>query len=138
MKSIAALTLLALSGAARAAPPHDADPVAAHLFPPDLIMGHQQELGVDDKQRQAISAEMQKAQAELMPLQWQMQAATEQLVKLLEAPRVDEAKALAQADQMMSIERQFKRIHLGMLIRVRNVLTEAQRARLAELRKESP
>ena len=114
------------------------DPIAARLFPPELIMKHQRELGVDDKQRDAIVAEVQKTQSQLVPLQWQMQGASEQMAKLLDAPRIDEAKVLAQADKVMGIEREFKRAHLTLLIRLRNLLTETQRSRLTELRKEAP
>jgi len=114
------------------------DPIAARLYPPELIMKHQRELGIDDKQRDAIVAEVQKTQAQLVPLQWQMQGASEAMAKLLDAPRIDEAKVLAQADKVMAIEREFKRAHLSLLIRLRNLLTESQRSRLAELRKEAP
>ena len=114
------------------------DPVGARLFPPELIMKHQRELGIDDKERDRIVAEVQKTQAQIVPLQWQMQGATEQMVKLLDAPKVDEAKVLAQADKVMGIEREFKRAHLSLLIRLRNLLTDSQRAKLMELRKEAP
>lgn len=78
--------MLAFAAVARAEPPpgKNDDPIAARLFPPELIMKHQKELGVDDKQRDAIVAEVQKTQAKLVPLQWQMQGATEQMVKLLD------------------------------------------------------
>ncbi len=138
LRSILAL-LLALTAVARAEPGKSGDdPIAAKLFPPELIMKHQRELAVDDKQRDAIVAEVQKTQAQLVPLQWQMQGATEQMARLLEAPKVDETKVLAQADKIMAIEREFKRAHLGMLVRLRNLLTDTQRSRLAELRKEAP
>jgi Spy/CpxP family protein refolding chaperone len=115
-------------------PPPGADPIGSKLFPPELIMSHQQELAVDEPQRAAILKEIEKAQSQLLPLQWQMHAATEQLVKALETPKIDEAKALAQADKLMTMERDLKRTHLGMLIRIRNLLTEQQRAKLMELR----
>jgi Spy/CpxP family protein refolding chaperone len=114
------------------------DPIGARLFPPELIMKHQRELGIDDKQRDTIVAEVQKTQAQIVPLQWQMQGASEAMAKLLDAPRIDEAKVLAQADKVMAIERDFKRAHLTLLIRIRNLLTESQRSKLMELRKEAP
>ena len=110
------------------------DPIGAKLYPPELIMAHQQELGIDDKQREAIVKEVQALQNRVVEIQWQMQAAVEELVKQLDAPRVDETKALAQADKVMGFERDVKRAHLGMLIRIRNLLTDAQRAKLAALR----
>ncbi|HEY2746307.1 MAG TPA: hypothetical protein VGL86_16855 [Polyangia bacterium] len=132
-------TLVALTALSHAdAPKPGDDPIGARLFPPELIMKHQRELAIDDKQQSTIVAEVQKTQAALVPLQWQMQGASEQMAKLLDAPRIDEAKVLAQADKVMAIEREFKRAHLSLLIRLRNLLTEAQRSRLTELRKESP
>lgn len=89
---------------------------------------------VDDKQREAIVGEVSGLQKHVMEIQWQMQAAVEDLVKLLDAGHIDEAKALAQADKVMGFERDVKRAHLGALIRIRNVLTDAQRAKLSTLR----
>ena len=130
--------LLSLVAVAHAEPGKNDDPIAARLFPPELIMKHQRELAVEDKQRDAIVAEVQKTQAQLVPLQWHMQGASEAMAKLLDAPKLDEAKVLAQADKIMTIEREFKRAHLGLLVRLRNLLSDTQRARLVQLRKEEP
>jgi len=118
-------------------PGHGEDPIARALFPPEMIMHHQAALGINEKQRTAIIKEVEKAQSQILQLQWKLQAAAEQLVKLLEAPRIDEAKALEQSDKVMGIERQVKRTHLGLLIRIKNLLTDAQRAKLSELRKRA-
>ncbi len=119
-------------------PPSGADPIGSKLFPPELIMGHQAELGIEEAQRTAILKEIEKTQSQVLQLQWQMQAAMEQLAKSLEVPKIDESKALAQADRLMTIERDVKRTHLAMLIRIRNLLTDSQRAKLTELRAKSP
>jgi Spy/CpxP family protein refolding chaperone len=118
--------------------PSGTDPVGSKLFPPELIMGHQEELGIEDAQRTAILQEIEKTQGHVLQLQWQMQAAMEQLAKSLDVPKIDEAKALSQADRLMGIERDVKRTHLGILIRIRNLLTDSQRARLTELRAKNP
>jgi Spy/CpxP family protein refolding chaperone len=97
-------------------------------------MSNQRELGIDDKQRAAIVKEVQALQGKVVEIQWQMQAAVEELKKLLDEPRVDEARAVAQADKVMGFEREVKRAHLGALIRIRNLLTDAQRAKLVALR----
>ena len=106
------------------------DPIGGKLFPPELIMSHQAELGIDERQRDAILKELEHAQAQFPRLQWQLQAATQQLSSLLDAAKVDEAKAIAQASEVMRVETEIKKAHLGMLIRIRNLLTEAQRAKL--------
>lgn len=119
-------------------PPQAADPIASKLFPPELIMTHQAEIGLEDRQREAILKELEKAQAQFPRLQWQLQAASEQLSKLLDAPQVDEAKALAQAGEVMKLETEIKRAHLGLLIRIRNTLSDTQRSKLQALRRASP
>jgi len=127
------------AAAARAdGPPAAPDAIAGKLYPPELIMGHQQELGIDDKQRDAIVKEVQGLQNRVVEIQWQMTAAVEELGKMLDAPRIDEAKALAQADKVMGFERDVKKAHLAALIRIRNLLTDAQRAKLAALRAKLP
>jgi len=140
--------LLLVSGVGRAQqpqPPKPAgqqslavDPIGSKLFPPELIMSHQEELGIEDAQRTAILKEIEKAQSQVLQLQWQMHAATEQLAKALDTAKIDESKALAQADKLMTMERDLKRTHLGMLIRIRNMLTDSQRAKLAELQAKNP
>ena len=114
------------------------DPVGSKLFPPELIMAHQAELGLEDKQREAILKELEKAQSQFPRLQWQLQAATEQLVKLLDAPQIDEGKTLAQASEVMKLETEIKRAHLGLLIRIRNTLSDTQRNKLQALRRAAP
>ena len=120
----------------RAPPP--ADPIGGKLVPPELIISHQSELRIDDRQRDAILKEIERAQAQFPRLQWQLQAATEQLSQLLDAPQVDEVKALAQASEVMKLETEIKKAHLALLIRIRNLLTDAQRAKLQELRRSAP
>jgi hypothetical protein len=64
------------------------DPIGSKLFPPELIMSHQQELGVDEPQRAAILKEIEKAQSQVLQLQWQMHAASEQLSKALRQGKI--------------------------------------------------
>ena len=140
------LTILALvalpvraEGPPPPAPPGQApDPIGSKLFPPELIMSHQAELGLDDRQRESILKELERAQAQFPRLQWQLQAATEQLSRLLEAPQVDEAKALTQAAEVMKLETEIKKTHLTLLIRIRNALSEAQRSKLQGIRRGTP
>ncbi len=133
------VTVLGLALPTRAEePPPAADPFAGKLFPPELIMSHQAELGLDDRQREAILKELERAQSQFPRLQWQLQAASQQLSRLLDAPQVDEAKALAQAAEVMKLETEIKRTHLTLLIRIRNALTEVQRSKLQAIRRGGP
>jgi Spy/CpxP family protein refolding chaperone len=126
------LVLATASGVRAQAPPPD--PIAAHLFPPELVMRHAAEIGLDDRQRTAVKEAIQKAQPRFLDLQWDVQAESEKLVRLLQARPVEEAAVLAQADKVMALEREVKRTHLALLVRIKNLLTDAQQARLVELR----
>lgn len=129
--------LCALATAAHAQPkppPPPEDPIGDKLFPPDLIMGHQQELELDDATRKTIVAQIQQFQAAAVKIQWDLKAAGDALANLLVAPAVDEAKALAEADKVMALEHDLKKAHLTLLIRLKNALTPTQQARLRGLR----
>jgi Spy/CpxP family protein refolding chaperone len=115
-----------------------ADPVSSKLFLPELIMHNQQELGIDSQQRDAITKEVEQAHSQIFPLQWKMSGFAEELAKALDAPKIDESKALGLAGKVMGLENEVKRAHLSLLIRLRNLLTEAQRAKLTELRAKAP
>jgi len=109
------------------------DPIGDRLWPPDAIMSHQRELGLDATTRDKLVAEIQRFQTAAVKIQWDMQAAGGELAQLLGADRVDEAAALAAADKVMQLEHDLKRAHLQLLIRLKNVLTPAQQTRLRQL-----
>lgn len=133
---VIALVIVAVtSPAAGQQPPDDSDPIARHLFPPDLIMAHQEKLGLQEKQRAAIKAEVLKAQPKFMERQWEMGEETQKMVALLRATPIDEQKVLEQADRIMSLERSVKRMHLSLLIRLKNILSSEQAARLDQIRR---
>jgi Spy/CpxP family protein refolding chaperone len=121
----------------RTGPPPEGDPLAAYFFPPELIMTHQRELGLQDSQRATITSEIQKAQARFVELQWKMSAEMERLQTLLEPPVADEAQVLEQIDRTLAVERDIKRVQIALLVRIKNTLTPSQQAKLAELRENS-
>ena len=115
--------------AARAEGPGD-DPIARAVFPPDLVMKHSQEINLDDRQRAAIKEQVQKAQTQFTDAQFDLQGETQKLVRLLQARPVDETAVLAQVDKVLALERQVKRTQILLLVRIKNLLTEAQQAKL--------
>ena len=136
--SIAALLVASVQARAAGPAPDQQDPIRDRLFPPELIMQHQAELGLQEQQRTAVMKEVAAFQSQMVDVQWRMSAAAEELAHLLDAARVDEARALAQADKVMALERDVKKSHLALLIRIRNLLNDAQRAQLAKLRAQNP
>jgi Spy/CpxP family protein refolding chaperone len=138
MKSRAIPTLLMLiflAGIAAAeGPPAEEDQIAARVFAPEVVMRHDERIGLTDRQREAIKAEIQKSQGMLIGYQWPMQKHVARLLSLLDEHPVDEGKALAAADAVMQQELEVKRTHLRMLVRIKNLLTPEQQAKLSELR----
>lgn len=109
------------------------DPFAGNLFPVELIMQHQQALALSEEQKNFIKAELRKTQARLTELQWDVQDGMEKLTTLMKQDEVDEAQALTQLDKVLGVEREIKRTHIGLLIRLKNKLTPEQQTRLREI-----
>ena len=133
------LALLVATPAAAQEPPRQPEPPKSPafeklLFAPDLVMQHQQEIRLRAEQKQALIAELQQTQADLVPLQFEISEAAEFLTQLFEAPRVDEQEALAAAERVMEIESRIKTRHLSLVIRIKNMLTAEQQAELRRLR----
>lgn len=135
MKVSAALGigLLMLSPVAFAQNP-EKDLIAELLFPPELIMSNQNAIGLDDEQKGAIRAEVQRAQTRFSELQWQLHDAMEVLASLLQQEPTDEAAVMEHLDVVLDAERQVKRTQLTLMIRIKNLLNTEQRAQLSELR----
>jgi Spy/CpxP family protein refolding chaperone len=139
---LAGIALATLAGRPALADPEadpgaGGDPIARLLYPPEALLSHARELGLDDAQKKAIRSEVLTAQKQFLDAQLNMQEASEELQRRLQERPVDEAKALAAADQVMGCERTIKRTHLSLLIRLKNRLTPAQLARMAEIQRRS-
>jgi Spy/CpxP family protein refolding chaperone len=128
---------VAITSYAQQPQPED-DPIGRQLFPPDLIMAQSQRLHLDDKQRAMIKSEVQRAQSKFLDLQWDAKEAGDAMAEMLQQTPIDETRVLQQADKVMGLEREIKKIHLSMLIRIKNSLTRDQVAMLTQMRREAP
>ena len=132
---VPALALLAVATAGAQQPPQAPDDALARvLFPPELVMQHQQDIGLRAEQRAAITKAIQDFQGKVVDLQWRMQEQSQRLASLLEKPAVDQAAALTQVDEVLSVEREVKRAHITLLINIKNTLSAEQQAKLAAAR----
>lgn len=113
------------------------DPLGGNLFSPELIMRNQRAIGLESVQRDAIRAEIQKAQQKFTELQWEMQDAAEVMISLVSQDRVDEQQTLEQLDKVLSIERKVKRAQIQLMVRLKNQLTPEQQKQLRALRQEA-
>jgi Spy/CpxP family protein refolding chaperone len=136
MKNLAAMFLLLLLPAAASAQAGGGDdPFARYLFPPDRVMSHSLEIGLEDAQKTAIKNEVQKAQPKFTDAQFELQAEGERMIRLLQEKLVDETKVLAEVDRILAVEKEMKKAQITLLVRIKNVLTPAQQTKLAELQK---
>ena len=115
-------------------PPPNMDPLGDVMFPPEMIMGHARELGITDEQKTFMRGEIQKTTTRFLELQWQLQDAMEALHQTMKSNSVDEQQALSQLDKVLDTERQIKRLHFSLGIRLKNQLTAEQQAKLRGMR----
>jgi hypothetical protein len=109
------------------------DPIAAALIAPDVVMRHQDALGLSDAQRKAIQSDALSAQEKFANLQWRLSAATEKLATLLDATHVEQDRAIAALDAVLSLERELKHTQLTLMIQIKNELTPDQQSRARQL-----
>jgi Spy/CpxP family protein refolding chaperone len=113
-----------------------ADEMKKEFFPPEAVMKYQTQIEQTSAQRNLITGAISEAQSRILDLQWQMQSETQKLVELARATHVEEAAALGQLDKVLGLERDVKRQHVTMLIRIKNTLTAEQQSKLRSLRDE--
>lgn len=117
-------------------PPPPNDPLAHLMFPPDMIMGHARQLNLTDEQKAFMRAEVQKTTTTFQELQWKLQDQMELLQETMKSSSVNEQQALLQLDKVLDIEREIKRLHIGLAVRLKNRLTPEQQEQLHKMRME--
>ena len=124
------------AGAARAQQP-DQDPIGQSFFAPELVIQHQEAIGLNEEQKTYLKTEIRQAQLKFAEWQWKLQGEMEKLVSLVKQPRVEEQEALAQLEKVLVIEREIKRAQVTLLLRIKNKLTPEQQAKLVKIRSKS-
>ena len=116
-------------------PPHppNPDPLAHLMFPPEMIMGHARELNLTDEQKTYLRGEVTKATVAFQDLQWKLQDQMEALHDTMKSSSVNEQQALAQLDKVLDVEREIKRLHIALAVRLKNRLTPEQQDQLHKM-----
>ena len=122
----------------RAPNPPNPDPLNDVIFPPDLVLNHARQLGLTVEQKTFIRAEVLKTTTSFNELQWKLQDEMELLHDNLKSSSVNEEQALAQLNKVLDIEREIKRLHIGLAVRIKNRLTPDQQEQLQRMRREPP
>lgn len=118
----------------RQKPPPPPDPLGDSIFPPDMIMQHQRELALTDDQKTFMRGEIQRTTTRFNELQWQLQDQMEALHETVKSNSINEQLALSQLDKVLESEREIKRLHMEMAIRIKNKLTADQQMKLQTIR----
>src|SRR5262245_14073228 len=109
------------------------DPLGENLFPPELVMRHQQALGLSEEQKTFLETELRQAQERFNELQRQVQDEVEKMAERVKQDRVNESQTLAQLDKILNLEREIKRTQVALLIKIKNSLTPEQQTKLREI-----
>ncbi len=128
------VALLPLDPAFGAEPP--ADPFAGAFFPPELVLLARDQIGLSQEQREAFRARVEKTQPRSNELKQRLDHEIAALSALAKQERVDEAALVPQLDKVLDAERELKRLHVGLLAWIKNLLTSEQQTKLRELAKD--
>jgi Spy/CpxP family protein refolding chaperone len=129
-----AFALFLMTAGVTNAQQHDQDAISQNFFAPDLVIQHQEAIGLSDDQKAYLKSEIRQAQGKFTEWQWKLQDEMERLASLTKQPNVNEQDVLAQLENVLSTEREMKRAQITLLVHIKNKLTPDQQAKLAEIR----
>ena len=136
MRTLFSTLIFTLGATTVLAQPHDRDPLSRALFAPELVMRHQHQLQLTPDQSDQIKAALQAARSEFTGLEWDLQESMQTMLRLLHEPRVDEDAAITHLDMILDLERAIKRNQLSLVIRMKNLLTPEQQAKLRQMKQQ--
>ena len=131
---VAFFAFAAFAGTAGAEPQNPPPAFMRSLYPPELVMQHQQEIALEKEQRKAITAAISETQAAVVEIQWELRDLERRIEARFAANPIDEEAALEAIGEVLDLEERVKKAHLRLLIRIHNQLTDAQHAKLDALR----
>lgn len=100
------------------------------LAPPQKVLEAADELGLDDTSREALHADINRTQAEVLRLQSEGMLALESVAESIAVPSPEATVVLKRFDELTRIEAQIKRTHLGLWLRANALLSAEQRRAL--------
>ena len=137
MKSVlAALVtlLLALAGPALA---EDDPAFMKHFFSPELVLKHASAIKLTKEQRSELTKDIGQVTGATTELQLSMMDGFGSVEELSAADPVDEDALLGAIHEVLMAEMRVKEAHMGLLVRIRNLLTPAQRESLRKIRDDA-
>lgn len=132
------LLLLALASvgmdAALAAGPKD-DVFQGKLFAPNVILQNQAELGLSKQQFTDIRKAVVEVQANVAEHEWDVREAYQNITAELDKAPINAEQVLEYVGAALRAENEVKKLHVAMLIHLKNLLTDEQIAYLESVRR---
>lgn len=100
------------------------------LYAPDLVLKYREEAGLSAGQVEKIKSIYNSQLAAYNSKKWDLDAMMVKLEQLISASSVDTKAANAQLEKSLALEAEIKKMKLDMLLKVKNLLTPAQQAKL--------
>jgi len=107
-----------------------------NLFPPDFVEMNQAALSLSPDQKKQIMEAILSSQRLLIENRWSGSAAKDNFVKALKNTNSDEKTLVEAHEKLLESEALMKRVHMNLLLRIRAILTPAQKTILARIKKE--
>ena len=121
-------------GLASAAEPKP-DVFKGKLFPPNVILEHQAELGLSKEQFTEVRKTVVELQGNVAEHEWDVREAYQNIMAELDRSPIDEDKVLEHVGAALRAENEVKKLQVAMLVKLRNLLTEEQVAYLESTRR---
>ena len=104
----------------------DGDVFKGKLFPPNIVLEYQDELGLTKEQFAAIRAAVVEVQSNVAEHEWDLRMAYQEVMSELDNSPVESARVLELIDQVLMAENKVKKLQVAMLVELRNLLTDEQ------------
>jgi hypothetical protein len=106
--------------------PAKKDVFKGKLFAPNIILEHQDALGLTKEQFTAIKAAVVEVQANVAEHEWDLREAYMRTLASLDESPIDEEQVMKNVEAALLAENQVKQLQVRMLIRLRKLLTDEQ------------
>ena len=96
------------------------------LFPPNIILEHQDALDLSKDQFTAIRAAVVATQGSVAEHEWDLREAYQQVMSDLDEVPVDDEKVMENVQTALLAENEVKKLQVRLLLELRNLLTDEQ------------
>lgn len=110
--------------------------LGVRFYQPPMVIRRAQEIGLTPDQLTKIRQEMVNARSRSIDLKGKIEHAKIEVARLLAADKVDEKAIAAQVDEASKAGGELHKLHLGVMLHVRALLTPEQRQKLDQPRQK--